>query len=266
MANNLERQYECGPDESALRSGPVESGCDVHGISDPEYSENSEQGELDLVSRIYERFKSSGQVLPEAQIRMYQGIRDTLSLETRQHPQFPNVVWGSKVIDVGCGCGIGSNILSSHAEFVWGIDKNTESICFARQMFERTKNEVYWSPQVSFDIVDVTKEPRDLARFDVVVCIEVIEHLTDCRPLLSFLKRCGKGDATYFVSSPNRAAWLGTPRARRPLNRYHIREWSAQEFRVLLRTAFSDVELCDSNLIPVPDTTTQTPVLARCKA
>ena len=266
MTNNFEERCETGPDKPAVRVGTFGSDCDVHGISDPEYSENPEIGDVDFVSRIYERFKGTGQVLPEPQFRMYQAIRDSLSLEVRQHPQFPNFIWSSKVIDVGCGCGIGSNILSSRAEFVWGIDKNSESICYARQMFERTKNEVYWSPQLSFDIVDVTKEPRDLATFDVVVCIEVIEHLADHRPLLSFLRRCGIGDATYFVSSPNRAAWSGTPRARKPLNPYHIREWNAQELKMLLRETFSDVELCDCNLTPVSDNTTQTPVLARCKA
>lgn len=236
----------------------------VTGISDPEYRENLEITHLDLVSRMYERYERTECVIPEAQRRMYHAITDTFLLDVKRNLDFPKFIWSPTVIDVGCGCGVGSNILSQSADFVWGIDKNRKSIRFAQQMFARTKNEIYWSPQVSFDMIDVTNEPREVMRFDVVVCIEVIEHLADYHALLSFLKRSGKPAATYFISSPNRAAWRGTSRAKRPLNPYHVREWNACEFKKLLLDEFTDVELCNRDLAPVPADTTETPVLARC--
>jgi 2-polyprenyl-3-methyl-5-hydroxy-6-metoxy-1,4-benzoquinol methylase len=234
------------------------------GISDPEYMENALVAETDLVARLYERFRQTGWPMPEAQMRMYHSIREALQLRVLEHPEYPKFVWAPKVIDVGCGCGIGSNILSQRADFVWGIDKSEEAIHFARQMFARLKNEAYWSPQVSFDVIDVTAEPRELMKFDVVVSIEVIEHLPDYRPLLAFLKRVGKPSAIYFISTPNRDAWKGTGRAKRPRNPCHVREWNAREFRELLSGEFSRVELFNCELVPVVDETTETPILARC--
>jgi 2-polyprenyl-3-methyl-5-hydroxy-6-metoxy-1,4-benzoquinol methylase len=236
------------------------------GISDPEYMENPYAAEIDLVSRLHGRFQRTGWVMPEAQFRMYHAIKDTLLSPVQKHPEFPRFVWTPKVIDVGCGCGIGSNILSQRADFVWGIDKSEEAIHFARQMFARVKNEVYWSPQVSFDVIGVTAEPRELMKFDVVVSIEVIEHLADYRLLLAFLKRAGKPSAAYFISTPNRDAWKGSGRAKRPRNPCHVREWNAREFREVLSEEFSRVELFNPDLVPVSDETAETPILARCAA
>lgn len=234
------------------------------GIFDPQYIENAPVADADVVARLYERFRRTGWVMPEAQVRMYHAIKKTLPLRVREHPEYPKFVWALKVIDVGCGCGIGSNILSQGADFVWGVDKDEQAIRFARQMFARVKNEVYWSPQVSFDVIDVTAEPRELMKFDVVVSIEVIEHLVNHRPLLAFLKRVGKPSAVYFISTPNRDAWKGTGRAKRPRNPYHIREWNAREFRALLSEEFARVELFNRDLVPVSDETSETPILARC--
>jgi 2-polyprenyl-3-methyl-5-hydroxy-6-metoxy-1,4-benzoquinol methylase len=202
--------------------------------------------ELDLVSRLHSRFKRTRWVIPEAQYRMYHAIKDTLLARVQEHPEFPKFIWSPKLIDVGCGCGLGSNILSQRADFVWGIDKSEEAIHFARQMFARLKNEVYWTPQVSFDV------------------IEVIEHLTDYRPLLTFLKRVGKPSASYFISTPNREAWKGTRRAKRPSNPCHVREWNAREFQEVLAKEFSRVELFNRDLAPVSERTAESPILARC--
>lgn len=243
--------------------------CDKHyraaktGISDLDYEENPPLEELDLVSRIHGRFKGMGKVMPDSQSRLYHAIKDTFIKSVQENPQFPKFIWNPKVIDVGCGAGIGSNILSQRADFVWGIDKNEESINFAKQMFERTKNEIYYSSQVSFDLVDVENEPRELMKFDVVVCCEVIEHIDNFDVLLDFIKRVSKPKAVIYISTPNRGAWEGEDRAKKPLNEHHIREWTTEEFLSLLSERFPQVEILDCDL--QPNTGKETPMVARIR-
>jgi 2-polyprenyl-3-methyl-5-hydroxy-6-metoxy-1,4-benzoquinol methylase len=257
-------------DLEQMLEGTQRLGCHSYGskcsagIVDLDYEQNPEVSELDMVSRIHTRFDMTGHVIPAAQRQMYTAIRSTFLSIVKSDPEFPERIWNPRVIDVGCGGGIGCNILSQEADFVWGIDKNERTIRYARQMFERVKNKAYWSPQVTFDVVDVTNEPRELAKFDVVVCIEVIEHIRDYRSLLSFLTRVGKPDAQYFISSPNRNAWIGTPKAKKPANPYHVREWTAAEFTAVLGEYFSHVDLFDQHMGAVVQDTTETPIMVRC--
>lgn len=234
-------------------------------IEDPDYIENDEVEELDLVSRCHGRFKGIGEVMPVAQRNIYEAVSESLFEMAQAHPQWPKFIWNPNVADVGCGIGIGSNILSKSANFVWGIDKNEENIRFARQMFERTKNTRYWSPQVTFDVIDANDEPRELMRFDVITCIEVIEHLKDPEPLMKFLKRLAGKNCVTYISTPNRNAWQDQERAKKPMNDHHVREFTAPELLSFLQRHYKTVELLDQNLQPLPPDTTVTPVVVRCQ-
>lgn len=237
-------------------------------VVDESYHENEEVEELDLVSRCHGRFKGTGQVMPVAQRQIYEAIKKDLVAMTTSDPQFPKFLWKPKVADVGCGIGIGSNILSQEADFVWGIDKSDENIRFAKQMFARQKNNLYYSAQVMFDVIDVTNEPRELAQFDAVACVEVIEHFKNPELLMKFLKRLNKkkGSPTvYYISTPNRNAWAGTDRANKPLNPHHVREFTVGEYRALLSQYFVNVVIDDPEMKSVLlDSDVITPVVAKC--
>src|SRR3990167_4801512 len=211
-----------------------------------DYTENEEVEELDLISRCHGRFKGTGFVMPPAQRSIYEFIKEDLVKAVTGHPQFPKFVWKQKVADVGCGLGIGANILGQEGSFIWGIDKNEESINFAKQMFGRNKNGLYYSPQITFDVIDIKTDPREFATFDVVTCIEVIEHFKDIEFLMTFLKKLAnkKGaPTTYYISTPNRNAWEGTERYNKPLNPQHCFEWTAQQLFDNMSKYFSKVEL-----------------------
>lgn len=238
------------------------------GISDPEYQENEEVEELDLVSRVHGRFKGKGVVLPEPQREMYESIRDYMRNEcVTKNVQFPKFIWKPTVVDVGCGLGIGTNILSHEADYVLGLDKNQESVEYAKQMFARHKNNVYWSPQVDFMVSDVVNEEREMMKFDFVVCLEVFEHLKNTKPLLAFLKRVWSGKGAIFISSPNRNAWAGQERATKPLNDHHVRELTLQEFRAFIEENMGDegnalvIDAFNSRMEPAQDS--DTPILMR---
>lgn len=189
--------------------------------------------------------------------KMYETVRDSVIDIVKSHPQYPKFNWKPKIIDIGCGSGIGTNILSQEADFAWGIDISEPSIGFAKAMFSRNKNNIYYTPQVSFDVVDVRNDTREIMAFDMVVCIEVIEHLTDYTTLLNFIKRiCKKDKQGNYLEPPNSTVvWISSPNRnqlasrgksqKKPYNRRHVREWAPAELYSLLTKHFKYVILRD---------------------
>lgn len=225
------------------------------------YTERELVPELDLVSRMHGRFKGTGFLMPPSQRKIYESIKDIFQEDVKKYRGFPKQIHRPTVVDVGCGVGVGSNILSQEAQFVWGIDSNPETVKFAQQLFERLPNNIYYTPQVTFDVVDATHEPRDVMEFDYVVCVEVIEHIprSQSESLLKFLNRFVKKGKDWkviendertkiYLSTPNR----NSPRLQQhtPLNEHHCFEASAGEMYEFLTKHYKYVTVLDENLVP----------------
>jgi len=141
-----------------------------------------------------------------------------------------------KVVDIGCSIGVGSIILSRYAREVWGIDINQEAVGFA--------NLVFSVPKLSFAVLDVEdSRGRTLPTFDVIVAVELLEHLADYRAGLATLKRffAPDGHSLGFVSVPNIED--EQTRLRDMKNPLHLHRWRANEFLKLLAGEFRSVEL-----------------------
>lgn len=253
------------------------------GIKDPNYRENPEADDKDQILANLAQFIYSheptkgrtGKMLWYPQRNMYQFIRNYCMKKIMAHPQYPKYIWKPKIVDVGCGSGVGSNILSQEADFVWGIDKNEFSLEFAKECFTREKNGIYYSAQLTFDKFDIVNDSRDTMKFDIVVAIEVIEHVYDVdkfiRGLIRFTKRDKKNavmrdqEATeFFISSPNRN--FHKIRKDHPNNEFHVREWTSQELLELLRNYFEEVEIMNQKGEPVPeDTSADEVIFLKCK-
>jgi SAM-dependent methyltransferase len=254
------------------------------GILDPNYTENEEMNDKDqilanLAQFIYTHRSADHPKGPKAGIllyyparNMYNFIKNQCIKRVQSHAQFDKQIWKPMIVDVGCGSGVGSNILSQEAQFVWGIDKNQWSIEFAKEAFTREKNGIYYSSQVTFDVFDVLEDSRQVMPFDIVVAIEVIEHIYDTdkfiRQLHRFVKKNKKGDVhinpptEFYISTPNRNS--RKIRKDKPDNLFHVREWTSQEFKALLEKYFESVELFDNTGKPVADDCIDDIVLARC--
>jgi len=246
-----------------------------------DYTENPEQNDknqvlTNLAQFIYTHNEEKGQkgkLLWYPTRNMYNYIKNFCMKNVMAHPQYPKYIWKPKIVDVGCGLGVGSNIMSQEADFVWGIDKNKMSIEFAKEAFERQKNGIYYNSQLTFDKIDIIEENRELMKFDVVVAIEIIEHINDVhtflKNIIQFTKRNKKGDCKiegateFFISTPNR----NSPKIQdnQPANIYHCREWRKNEFHELLSKYFEKIELYDNKGIPQPDLEGKEDiVLAKC--
>lgn len=267
--------------ETEIKEGVVSD--PKFGIKDPNYRENPEADDKDQILANLAQFIYShepakgrtGKMLWYPQRNMYTFIRNYCQKKIMAHPQFPKYIWKSKIVDVGCGSGVGTNVLSQEADFVWGIDKNKFSLEFAKECFTREKNGIYYSSQVTFDEFDIMNDSRDVMKFDVVVAIEVIEHIYDTdkflKGLIRFTKRNKQGvvlkdtEATeFFISSPNRN--FKKIQKDTPNNPFHVREWRAEELVELLRTYFEEVEIMNQKGEPVAENTEADEVIFfKCK-
>jgi SAM-dependent methyltransferase len=137
-------------------------------------------------------------------------------------------VEGRRVADLACGEGYGSAVLARTAEAVVGVDANPEAHEHARLRYVR--------PNLSFvrDLVEAYDEPRDATVF-----LQTIEHVEDPG---SLLERFAAHSPVSYVSTPNRLT-LAPPGAQKSDNPWHLREYTAREYRDLLAPHFSRVEL-----------------------
>ena len=250
------------------------------GILDPNYQENEEKDDKDQILANLAQFiythnpekKGKGKLLWYPTRNMYNFIKNQCIKKAQEHAQFDKQIWKPNIVDVGCGSGVGSNILSQEAHFLWGIDKNQWSIEFAQEAFTREKNGIYYSSQATFDVFNVMEDTRQVMQFDMVVAIEVIEHIYDTdkfiKSLHRFAKKNKRGDVhvknptEFYISTPNRNS--KKIQKDKPANLFHVREWTSQEFKGLLGKYFEQVELFDNTGKPVKDDCVDDLVLAKC--
>lgn len=167
------------------------------------------------------RFKDIGIMIPKNQRHVYEKIRD-------------HWVRGRTVIDMGCSLGVGANVLSHEARFVWGVDINEEAIRFAKYNFTR--------PNLDFELLDIQNPPtRELSKFEVITMIEVLEHLDDPDMGISFIKRffSNKSESIAFITVPNikNTDVLERDKA----NSMHLTHWDAGTFYEYLIKHFAHV-------------------------
>lgn len=100
------------------------------------------------------------------------------------------------LLEVGCGSGLGTIFLGQHCANAKGIDVKQSEISEARQLNQREN--------VSFAHMDLFEAPLD-EKFDVVVSLDVIEHLTveQGRRLISEQVRRLKPGGMLVVGSPS---------------------------------------------------------------
>jgi 2-polyprenyl-3-methyl-5-hydroxy-6-metoxy-1,4-benzoquinol methylase len=247
-----------------------------NGITESNYVENPEAEDKEQWATNVRLFERHGVILWKPTRQLYTYIKDYCLTKITEHPQYPKFIWRPKIVDIGCGCGVGSNIMSQEADFVWGIDKNEKSIRFAQQCFERTRNQIYYSSQVSFDHIDIFEDTRETMKFDLVVCIEIIEHINDYKTFLKtiinkFTRKDKNGNydlinpTEFFISTPNRNNQHIQKNT--PHNKYHVREWNAPEFYNVLSEFFNNIKFHNAIGVEIPyeeiKETTHTPILAK---
>jgi SAM-dependent methyltransferase len=142
-------------------------------------------------------------------------------------------VIGKRVLDMACGEGYGSEVLSRGAAAVVGVDANPEAHEHARLRYTRQN--------LTFErgLVETFGEPGS---FDAVVFLQTIEHVQDPAAALAHFRSLLAGGGVAYVSTPNLLT-LAPPGAAKSDNPWHVKEYRAAEFEGLCRGVFGHVQM-----------------------
>lgn len=140
---------------------------------------------------------------------------------------------GSFVLEVGCGEGYGTFLLTKEGFDVIGLDINEETINEASKKYQ--------SKNCRFVCYDGKRIPFDDETFDVVISFQVIEHIHDDLGFVKEIHRVLKKGGKLFLTTPNRLYRLKPNE--KPRNPFHIREYAPLDLQELLKKVFSDAEI-----------------------
>lgn len=104
-----------------------------------------------------------------------------------------------KVLDVGCGGGILSEAMSSKGASVTGIDLSQEVLKAAQTHAKQHDLNIYYEHT---DVEDFAQQNPQA--FDVVTCMELLEHVPDPGRVIQACSDLIKPDGTVFFSTINR--------------------------------------------------------------
>jgi 2-polyprenyl-6-hydroxyphenyl methylase / 3-demethylubiquinone-9 3-methyltransferase len=106
---------------------------------------------------------------------------------------------GQKVIDIGCGGGILTEAMAKIGAQVTGIDKSNALIEIAKKHAEENQLSIKYSLT---DAESFAKNHRQ--SFDIVCCMELLEHVPDPSSLIQACSDLAKPGASIFFSTINR--------------------------------------------------------------
>ncbi len=122
-----------------------------------------------LMTELYEKYPDGVTLPPEYAEHVDNNLLRVLIRLARYKFVARLIKKTDRVLEVGCGSGVGCIFLAQHSAQVTGIDANSSEIAEARKINRRSN--------VSFELQDLFQlDPRK--KFDVVVALDVIEHMT----------------------------------------------------------------------------------------
>jgi 2-polyprenyl-3-methyl-5-hydroxy-6-metoxy-1,4-benzoquinol methylase len=119
-------------------------------------------------------------------------------------------------------------MLAGVAREVRAIDRSVEAVTAAAARFQ--------AANLTYQTADIADLSPDVIRCDLLVAMQVIEHLEDVDALLRLAAEATRPAGACILSTPNALLSVGE-------NPYHAREFTPMEFERLLLTTFAKVEL-----------------------
>ena len=146
---------------------------------------------------------------------------------------------GKDVLDIACGEGYGSNLLSKDSKSVTGVDIAENAIAHARAKY-RHKN-------LKFVVGSCTSIPLPSNSIDVAISFETLEHFTEHEIFIRELKRVLRPDGLLIISSPDKRNYSDVPNHQNP---FHLRELYHEEFKELIRDNFKETTFAKQEYNP----------------
>lgn len=141
-------------------------------------------------------------------------------------------VKGKRVLDVACGVGYGSKMLSEVAYYVAAVDISQEAVDYAK--------EHYTGLNIDHFVADACKLPFEDQEFDVIISFETIEHVENYNKFISEVHRVLKHHGCFICSTPNAKIHSPTGNIKTP---YQVVEFTPEQFTNNLLKKFKLVTL-----------------------
>ena len=162
----------------------------------------------------------------------------------------------AEIVDIGCGGGVLTEALAARGARLTGIDAAPDLIAVARAHARAADLSIRY--EVATAEAFAAREPQ---RYDAVVCMELIEHVTDPAALIAACRALLRADGSLFLSTLNRSlrayleAILGAEYVLRllPIGTHDYAQFiTPAELARLLRNADFDVsEICGMRYNPL---------------
>ena len=112
---------------------------------------------------------------------------------------------GKKLLDVGCGGGILAEALHDKGAIVTGIDAAGPGIEIAKHHAEKNNKSIDYQESTAEDLIQKSSE-----KYDVVTCLEVLEHVPDPKLLVKTCIDLLKPNGDLFLSTINKnpRSWI----------------------------------------------------------
>lgn len=130
---------------------------------------------------------------------------------------------GRTVLEAGCGEGYGADLLSRSAFAILALDYDAHTLAHVRRCY----------PHLRATVANLASLPVRSGSVQVVVNLQVIEHLWDQGQFLRECHRVLAPGGELLISTPNRITF--SPGRDTPLNPFHTRELAVEELADLLR-------------------------------
>ncbi|HYQ08990.1 MAG TPA: bifunctional 2-polyprenyl-6-hydroxyphenol methylase/3-demethylubiquinol 3-O-methyltransferase UbiG [Xanthobacteraceae bacterium] len=125
-------------------------------------------------------------------------IRDRSAAHFQRDPNRLDSLAGLRVLDIGCGGGILAEPLARLGAAVVGVDPSESNVVVARRHAGQS--------QLTIDYRNSSAEALAAAgeKFDIVLAMEVVEHVTDLKLFIDTAAAMVKADGLLFVATLNR--------------------------------------------------------------
>lgn len=144
------------------------------------------------------------------------------------------------VLDCACGAALGSRKFA-------GLGARSVAALDIAPPGPRTASSA-GVPGLAGSLASAAQLPVRSESIDVYVCLETIEHVAKDQAVVDEAARVLRQGGIFICSTPNREVTNpGATIRQPPLNPFHVREYSRQEFLDLLGTRFGSVVLYGQN-------------------
>lgn len=138
-----------------------------------------------------------------------------------------------EILEIGFGSAYGTVYVSEFVHHVYAIEVDQETVDYAKSK--------YSDKNITFLKFDGSRIPFEDNHFELIYFFQVIEHIEQDQGFLREVRRVLAPGGKAIFTTPNRLYRL--KEGEKPRNPFHIREYSPQQMKDLVKGVFSDFEV-----------------------